>query len=361
VADEKNMIGILQRYLITRVIFATLTLLIVVGILAWVINFLGELKDISGDYGFLAVGWHALLELPYTLSQFFPMLALLGGLLGLGGLAQQGELIVMRASGLSLLGLVRAMLLVAIILSIINFLIGEVIAPRLHYLADTSKSSLQSSGQAVITASGVWFHQKNDFIHVEKVMKHQRLEGVTRYEFDANHRLLSAGHADNIEYRHRKWIVHNLARTFFSEDKTAHSEFLTQTIWDMQLNPMILNASLIEPEEISLNRLFVFIRHLNENGSQISEFQFSFWKRVLQPFTILLMLWLAIPFVLAAPRSAMGWRLLLGVIIGFVFYMLDIFVGQLSVILQFSPILAAFFPILLFILVGFFGFTRLAS
>lgn len=353
------MIGILQRYLVKRVVFATFTLLAIVGILSWVINFLGELRDVSGDYGFLQAAWHAVLELPFNLNQFFPMLVLLGGLLGLGGLAQQGELMVMRAAGVSLWRIGRAMILATIILTLINLLIGELIAPRLHYLADISKSSLQSEGQAVITASGVWFHQQNDFIHVDSVLKHQQLEGVTRYAFDVHHHLLSAERAERLEYHHGKWTVHHLSKTVFDLNGDAKSEYLDQTVWDMQLNPTILNASLIEPEELPLNRVFIFSRHLAETGSRSSEFQFSFWKRVFQPITLLLMLFLAIPFVLVAPRSSMGWRLLMGVIVGFIFYMLTISIGQLSVIFQFSPILAALLPIFLFIFLGYLVFQRL--
>jgi len=45
--------------------------------------------------------------------------------------------------------------------------------------------------------------------------------------------------------------------------------------------------------------------------------------------------------------------------VGFIFYMLDISIGQLSVIFQFSPILAALFPIFLFMFLGYFVLKRL--
>jgi len=353
------MIGILQRYLAKRVMVSTLVLLIIVGLISLVIGFLDELREISGEYGFFQAAWHAVLELPYTLNQFFPMLVLLGGLIGLGALATNGELIVMRSSGLSLGDFARVMLGVAIVLAIFNIIFGEIIAPRLHYLADVSKSTLQSNGQAVITGTGVWFHQQNDFIHVGTVINPHHLENVTRYAFDDHHRLLSTGYADHIDYQNGQWIVHHLSRTVLTENQQAKSEYLDQTVWDMKLNPSILNASLIEPEEISLNRLLIFVRHLSKNGSHSTEFQFSFWKRLFQPLTILMMLLLSIPFVFVAPRSTMGWRLLTGVLIGFTFYMFDILVGQLSIIFQFSPIVAALFPIVLFTISGYVVLQRL--
>ncbi|MDX1902039.1 MAG: LPS export ABC transporter permease LptG [Gammaproteobacteria bacterium] len=354
------MISILSRYIARQVILSTLMLILVVAVLAWVVGFLGELRELGqGDYGFFQALWHAVLELPFNVSQFFPMLALLGGLMGLGSLVLQGELVVMRASGLSLWGIVRALILVALLLVVMNFIVGELIAPRLHYLADITKSTQESGGQAVITGSGVWFHQQNDFIHVERVLPHQQLEDVTRYAFDGAHHLLSASHADSMNYQNGQWIAYHLSKTTFTSDQKTLSEHADQAVWGMKLNPAILNASLIEPEEIPLNRLWIYNRHLEKNGSHATEFQFSFWKRIFQPLTILMMLLLSLPFVLVAPRSTMGWRLLTGVIAGFIFYMLDIFIGQLSVIFQFSPLLAALFPIFLFAFFGYVLFKRL--
>src|SRR5690606_23325576 len=109
-----------------------------------------------------------------------------------------------------------------------------------------------------------------------------------------------------------------------------------------------------EPEEMPLTQLSGFMRHLTKNGVQATEFQFSFWKRILQPLTILVMLFLAVPFVFTAPRAVnLGWQMLLGIVTGFVFYILDSLLGQLSIVYQLPPFLAALFPILLFAGVGY--------
>src|SRR5438445_9163597 len=154
-------------------------------------------------------------------------------------------------------------------------------------------------------------------------MAHQHLEGVTRYEFDQDHRLLAAYFAKTMDYNNGHWKLHDLAKTTFSADHTK-SEQLADATWDLTLNPNVLSIGLLEPEEMPLTQLSSFTQHLKKNGLQATEFQFSFWKRVLQPLTILVMLFLAVPFIFTAPRSInLGWQMVLGVVTGFVFYILD--------------------------------------
>ena len=347
------MILIIYRHIAKTVILATLMVMLVVAGLAYFINLLGELRDIGvGDYGFLQAAEHALLELPYHVYSFFPMLMLLGGLLGLSILSTNHELIVMRASGISIRQIMYAVFSAAIILIIAGMFMGEVIAPRLHHLADTHKSSEQSGGQAVVTAAGLWIHEGNNFIHIDRVMPHQHLEGVTRYEFDSQHRLTASYHIKTMDFQNGHWQLHDGVKTSFADDRTS-SQNMAETTWDLAFNPSVLSIGLIAPEEMSLNKLVTFTRHLVKNGLQASEFQFSFWKRVLAPLTVLVMLFLAIPFVFTAPRAVnIGWQMALGIITGFVFYIVSSLLGQMSVIYQLSPLFAVLFPIFLFAALG---------
>jgi lipopolysaccharide export system permease protein len=356
------MISILNRYVAKTVILATLLVMLVVIGLAYFINLLGELRDIGvGDYGIMQAAMHSLLELPYNIYAFFPMLVLLGGLLGLSTLASHHELIVMRVSGVSIRKIIHAVFGAACLLIILGMFIGEIIAPRTHYLADIHKSSEQSGGQAVVTAAGLWVHEGNSFVHIDRVMAHKHLEGVTRYEFDGKHRLLASYYAKTMDFQNGRWQLHDLSKTVINADRTT-SQQLPEATWDLSLSPNILNVGMIEPEEMPLTKLAEYTRHLVKNGTQAAEFQFSYWKRVLQPLTILVMLFLAIPFVFTAPRSVnMGWQMLVGIVTGFVFYILDSLLGQLSVVYQLPPFFAALFPILLFAALGFLLMRRIKN
>lgn len=344
------MITILERYIIKKILLAMLAVLGIAAALVLVVSFVGEMRQIgTGDYGLMQAALFSLLELPFNLSQFYPMLTLLGGLAGLGILASHQELVAMRAAGLSPAGLLKAVGLAAIVLALLGLVPSELLAPRLHYLADMRKTMDLSGGQAVATQSGLWVHEKDSFIHIDRVLTHRHLEGVTRYEFRDQHRLVAASHASELNFENRQWIARETVRTVFLPNGETESESHHESVWNVQLNPAVLNAGLIQPEEIPLTRLRAFSRHLEHSGMQVAEFRFSFSRRLLRPLAIMVMLFLAVPFVFVPPRTmSAGVRLFVGVLAGFLFYILNTLLGQLSVIFQLSPWLAALCPVFLF-------------
>jgi lipopolysaccharide export system permease protein len=346
---------ILHRYIAKIIIQASAMVIFAVLGLSFIIDLLSELKDIgTGDYGFLQAVLHVILKIPHDLYQFFPMLVLLGGVLGLGILSSHHELIVMRASGVSIRRVIGAIISSALVLIAVATIIGECIAPRALDLAIKYKENAENSGQAVATVSGVWIHEGNNFLHIQRVVGHRHLEGVKRYEFNSEHRLLTAYYVKAMDFKEGQWQLNDMVKTSFGKDQTHSEQFKTGT-WDLALNPNLLNVGMVKPEQLSLPSLSKYVSHQVKNGLQANRFQFEFWKRVFQPFTTLVMILLAVPFVFAGPRSAtMGWRILFGVMIGFSFYILNAFLGQFSVVFQVSPWLAALFPTTLFALAGYF-------
>lgn len=351
--------SILHRYIARVIMLSSAAIIFAVLGLAFFIGLLGELRDIgTGDYGFQQALIHVIFKLPHDLYQFFPMLVLLGGVIGLGVLSTHHELIVMRASGVSKQKVIGAVFSAAIILIIFATIIGECVAPHAIYIADKRKESAENSGQAVATVSGIWIHEGNNFLHVDHVMGHKHLEGVKRYEFDANHHLLAAYYVKSLDFQDGRWQLHDLVKTTFGVDKTQSQQFVTTT-WDLKLNPNLLNVGMVEPEELSLSKLATYSKHLVENGSQVTRFQFAFWNRIFQPLTTLVMILLAIPFAFGSPRSVtMGLRIMFGVVLGFLFYILNAFLGQFSVVFQISPLIAAAFPSVLFGTLGLIFMLR---
>lgn len=346
--------SILHRYIAKAIIQASgLVFFAVLGVI-FVIALLGELRDVgTGDYSFQHAFVHVLLLLPHDLYQFFPMLVLLGGVLGLGVLSSHSELIVMRASGVSMTKVIGAVISAALVLIVMASVVGECVGPVAAYLAEKHKQTAINGGQAVATASGVWMHEGNNFLHLDRVIGQHHLEGVKRYEFDANHHLLTVSYANTLDFKDGKWQFHDLVKTTFTKDRTISQRIVNGT-WNLALNPSLFMVGMIEPQHLSLPKLSSYSAHLVENGLQAGRFQVAFWQRIFQPLTTLVMILLAVPFVFGSPRSTtMGWRILFGVIIGFVFYTLNAFLGQLSVVYQMSPWMAALLPTALFALVGY--------
>lgn len=353
---------ILERYLAKTIISATLVTALIITTLLFVMSLLGEFKSLGeGDYGLSAALLYVLFRMPLSIYQFSPMLILLGCIIGLSILASHRELAVMRASGFSMQRIIFSVFSAALILILIISVVGEFTGPWLGHRAEIYKENAQNAGQAVVTTSGVWIHVDDNFIHVDHVVGNQLLEGVTRYQFDDSHHLLSASYAKTMTNDDGKWVMHDAVKTSFSTNRTRSATFVNLP-WDLEFNTHLLSVGMQEPSEMSLPKLAKFSRYLEENGLQSSQYRFEFWARLFTPLASLVMIFLAIPFVLGTfSQSALGWRLVVGVIAGFAFFILDAFLGQLCIVYQVPPVIAAFIPILIFAIMGIFLAKKLLT
>ncbi|MBA3660428.1 MAG: LPS export ABC transporter permease LptG [Gammaproteobacteria bacterium] len=345
---------LLDRYISKTIVLATTVVgLVFLGVFS-LLMMLGELKNIGeGDYGLWQAMFYVLLRMPNELYQFSPMLILLGSIIGLSILSSHKELAIMRTSGYSIRQMIKTTLLAVGGLTLVMAILGEGIAPFLNYKAAVQKENAKNAGIAVVTASGVWLHVDNNFVHIERVVGRQLLEGITRYEFDSQHRLLNTYHAKKLAYEHKQWRMYDVVQTHFYDQRTQ-SEMYENALWRLKINPTLLNIGLLDAKEMSLAKLAKFSHYLKQNGLQAAGYQYEFWRRAFQPLAALLMVFLAIPFVLATFSTAtMGWRIVVGILVGFAFFITNATLGELCIVYQLPSQVAALLPLFVFAMLGF--------
>jgi len=344
-------------YLAKTIISAIfLVVLVLFGIEAF-IEFTREFPDLgNGDYGLIQALLYVPMLLPTDIYQLFPMAGLLGCIIGLGLLASNSELIVMRIAGLSIASITLAVLKVALLLSLLMFAFGEVLAPYLQDKAATNKSEAISGGQALLTHRGMWLKNQDNFIHIGKIRSYERIEAITRYSFTSQNKLSLISFAESADYRDGQWIFNNVTQTNFNseidDDRVTTEQVATQQ-WGFQLQPRLLSLSSNNLEQKSLPELYRYIQYLKQSKLNYHIYEFNFWLRIFQPLTVMVMIILAIPFIFGPLRTAtMGLRILVGTMTGFAFYIFNQFVGPLSAVYQISPFIAASLPTLIFAIVG---------
>lgn len=351
---------ILGRYISKTMLLATALITLIMAGVLFIMTLISELKNIGeGDYGFFQAFLYILMRLPTEVYQFSPMLILLGGIAGLSILSTHRELTVMRASGFSTQRVITSIFAAALAIAFIFALVGETIAPKLTSIAEMNKDNEKNADQLVVTSSGVWLHVDNNFIHIERVVGKHLLEGVTRYEFDAKHHLQAAYYAKTLSYQYGRWTMHDVVMTSFYPDRTLSRE-LAQSDWTVRWNTNLLNIGVVEPNQMALPKLVKTARYLEKNGLRSSEYRFEFWQRILQPVASLIMIFLAIPFVLGTLSSVtLGRRMVVGVLVGFAFFILNSLLGQISIVYQVPAMLAASMPLIAFAVLGVFLSKRL--
>jgi len=336
--------GKLDRYIGTHVLLAILTVLGIIVGLALLFAFIDELGDVKGGYGLMDVARYVLLTTPSRIYEMLPMAALIGCLIGLGTLASNSELTVMRAAGVSLARIVMAVMKPMLVLMLAGILIGEFVAPRSEDIAQAGRATAQGTGEAQSSKRGLWHRQGTEFVHINAVQPGGRLLGVTRYQFDDDRRLLSASFARRGSYQDDHWQLNDVSTTYFRGDHTE-VQHAPQERWDVQLTPQLLGTVVQEPDALSITGLWSYIHYLGEQGLNNGRYWLAFWTKVLQPLVTVSLVLLAISFVFGPLRSVtLGQRIFTGVIVGFVFRILQDLLGPASQVFGFSPLLAVLVP-----------------
>src|SRR5690554_6746755 len=159
---------LLDRHIGSTVIFSVLAVALIIVGLDLLFAYIGELEDLEGDYNAFEALIYIFLTLPRRLYDLLPMAALVGCLIGLGSLASNSELTVMRASGVSIARIMGAVLKPLLVLMLAGVLLGEYAAPYSENLAQSRRALAIGSGEAV-KSKGLWHREGNDFIHINAV------------------------------------------------------------------------------------------------------------------------------------------------------------------------------------------------
>ena len=350
---------LLDRY-IAKTVLASIALvtLMLAGLQVFIL-FVNQLDNLGkGGYGLIEAASFVLLRMPYEVYLFFPMASLLGCLIGLGNLANHRELVVMRAAGMSIGQVTWAVLKAAMLVIVIVTTLSETLMPNLIHYANSEQLQALSGGQALATSRGVWVRHKNDFINLGVVLPPDRLEQVYQLHFDAAHHLTRARSMDKIQYINGQWMAFGIQETIIDEN-TTHVNHILSKAWDVPLNPRLLSASGSAPDEMTLQALHRVVVDKKKSKQLVLNDELVYWQRLIQPLTTAVMMLLAIPFIFGPLRSStMGSKLLTGAGIGFGFHILNRFLGSVSQVYQWSPVLAAVGPTVCFALIGMYLMRR---
>ncbi|MEZ8102734.1 LPS export ABC transporter permease LptG [Vibrio bivalvicida] len=348
------MFKILDLY-IGRTIIATSSLVLATFVgLSAIIKYVEQLRKVGeGTYDLLQALLFVLLSIPRDIEMFFPMAALLGALIGLGMLASSSELVVMQAAGFSKLDIGLSVLKTAIPLMIMVTLLGQWGAPQAQKAARDLRAFATSGGAIMSVRTGVWARDANDFIFIGKV-EDDKIYGMNMWRYDENKRLESVVYAAEVEYvSDNTWMMKDVQLTEMVDEVEISKQSLPKYSWTTSLAPDKLAVVTVKPEELSLGGLYDYVTYLKASEQDPSRYELAFWRKVTQPFSIAVMMLMALSFIFGPLRSVtMGARILSGVVAGFTFYISSEFFGPLSLVYSIPPVFGAVMPSIVFLTVA---------
>ncbi|WP_115717677.1 LPS export ABC transporter permease LptG [Gallaecimonas mangrovi] len=335
---------------IGRIIFATtmLCLAVLVG-LSGLIKFVDQLKYVGkGTYDIADAGIYVLFSVPRDLEIFFPMGVLLGGLIGLGMMASNSELTVMQASGMSKFNIIISTMKTVFLLMVMVVALSEFVAPGAERYARDMRTQAMSGGTLLSDSSGLWARDGDKFVHIQQLLEANELGNITIYQFDGLQlkRLL---HADHAFWKQNAWELEQVKETWLEANSTR-VDSKPSMLLKSDLTPDKLGVVTVKPEALSLRGLSKYVEYLKANKQDGSRYQLAFWRKLMAPVNLAVMLLLACSFVFGPLRSVtMGARILLGIIAGFGFFLVSEIFGPLSLVYHVPPLAGATLPALIFI------------
>jgi lipopolysaccharide export system permease protein len=351
---------ILDRYLGYIILQYTLiTMLVLLGLFTFV-TFIDQLSSLGkGNYGLPEAITYVILVIPRIIYELFPMAALLGTIIGLSMLANDSELIVMRASGVSILQITSAALKMGGLFVIVAILIGELVSPYTETQAQRGRAEALQEDIKQHTNFGLWMRDSSTYVNIGEVLPDLTLLKLKVFEFDQNRKLRSLVFSEKGQFQGDYWLLERVRQTLVDTDGNTEILKTKAAKWDSRVTPQILSVFLIKPEQLSFLQLSRYINHLNENQQKTDPYELAFWNKIMLPLSTAVMVVLAVPFVFTNVRSGtLGRNLFIGIMLGIGFYVANRGFGYFVLANEMPPLLGATIPVIAFLILAMIMMRR---
>jgi lipopolysaccharide export system permease protein len=293
------------------------------------------------------------LRAPQILAFVLPFSVLLGTVIALFTLNQNSEVVSMKASGLSAHQVLAPLIVASVFVAGFQFFLNDRIVSRAtRTLTRWEKAEFGPMPKDTNSTLNVWVRDGNNLIHVDTVEgqgKQASLKNVTIYN-------RSSGVIDSI-------IRAPEARTIGDEwqfasarrfDVARGTEIELGTIrFGAGITPDRFTLATVVPAEKSFRALRTAIADLKAAGRPTASLEGGMWHKISGPLSALLMPLLGAVAAFGVARSGKLFiRAIVAMGLGFAYFVADNFGLAMGNIGAYPPVLAAWGPFLLFLLIG---------
>ena len=345
---------------------------------------LSELGSVNAKYTLPLALLHVLLKAPSRMVEIIPIAGLIGSIYVFAMMASQSEFTIFRVAGLDIKRSLFTLGKVSLPIVVFTLLISEVLGPYAESLSERIRMQALGSTFSSQFRSGVWVKdQLRDsdgsgpirpgvrYVNVGTIDQNDQIRQIRMYEFDPNYRLLSIRSAASGRFDNRGiWELNDVSETRFTEKRSndpldavysAQTKVIPKLSLETQVTPQILNVLLISPEKMSIVSLGRFILHLQDNKQDMQRHAIAFWKKVIYPFIIFVMLALALPFAFMKVRAgSVGIKVFGGIMLGMSFQLFNTLFSSIGLLGALPAFLTAIFPPLVYLILAFLSLKWVA-
>ena len=348
---SRHLAWYMVRLFLTRS-FAVLFVLILV---LETLDLLGEAGKIlavpaNGD---AALWQYVVLRIPVLISRFMPFCVLLGTLIAFVGLNQNSEVVAMKAAGLSAHQILAPLVVASIGISAALFAFNEgVVVNSARHVDAWSDNDYKPIPPASGILSNIWLLQGDDLVRagivtgrgsgmvLHDVTLYDRTGGVLQRVINADRGTPSAG----------AWLFQNVQVYDANMNVVRRAAQMSALAG---VRPDQLTLAKVDPTELDYWTLKTRIAELEAAGRPTDEARSGLAHKLSGPLSTLLMPLLAAVAAFGLARSGkLLVRAVLGMALGFAYFVADNFSLAMGNAGAYPPIIAAWAPFILFLLIG---------
>lgn len=354
------MFTTIDRYIGKTVLQMIFLCLLVLILMTALITFIDKSRHIgTGDIDFAFLLWYVVLLMPNMVVLMFPVAVLLGTVLGLGIMAKNSELVIVQSMGKSKTGIILSAAKVVIPLVLVLSFLSQTVIPQAEQYAQNTFNTARSEGRLSRTGWGTWIREGDSFVFITRVMSDGTIHEITRYNFDGT-KLTSYATARSGIYnvKQSSWDIFDVNVYEYQYRKIIRYKEPMQK-WDLYINPERLEVFNLRQGELNILELYDYIQYLEENHIDSSRYRITMYMLFLMPVMIIVMMLLGASAVFGPLRSVpLAARALLGLALGFAYYIMNQVLPMFIVSLGIPPLLGVATPSILFALLAVFLLNR---
>jgi lipopolysaccharide export system permease protein len=313
----------------------------------------GKILAVPGN-GDAEVWRYVFLRLPQLISRFLPFSVLLGTLIAFAGLNQHSEIISMKAAGMSAHQIIAPLVLTAALIGLVHFAFAERVVTR----ATAALSAWDAVDYGPVPPSSnvrnnIAIVHGDDLVFVRVVAGEgaaAQLAGINIYD-RAGGTLQRTIAADRARYvPGAGWRLENVA--LFDLDSGRLQRMGTMD-FGRGIDPTQFTLAGVDPDAQDFLRLRHSIAELRAADRPTEALSANLWHKLAGPASTLLMPLLAAVAAFGLARSGQVLvRAAIGMALGFTYFVADNFSLAMGNAGAYPPLVAAWAPFVLFLLIG---------
>jgi lipopolysaccharide export system permease protein len=319
----------LDRYILTEYLGPFLfgvgtfmVILIGVQLAPWMLRLM-----VRDQFPPLIVAQIFLLRLPAVIGLTFPMATVFGSLMCLANLSTQGEVVAMRAGGISFPRLSAMILGMGFFMSLMGLFFDEGLVPFTNEKAFQmiTQYTLNAPHLRDLTFSIPSSGQPQRIVHAKRFdPKNQMLSGLSIIEM-RDGVFWQALAAEKAQWRGQKWLLQNVQHTILLPNGAQRTESIQQVEYDVGKSPTDMTNLDQEPTEMTLAKLrrqIAMLAHYGKDNKDYLWFRQTYCMRLSVPWAAFGFALIGVPLGLRPARATTGIGLGLSLVIVFAYYVI---------------------------------------